>query len=54
LPKAIPYQELKIQFVTKEGYGRNVLQREPNVIAAIERLKSAARKGEPGSAATGS
>jgi GWxTD domain-containing protein len=47
LPKAIPYQELKVQFVTKEGYGKNVLQREPNVLTAIERAKSVTRKGGP-------
>ncbi|HTR01923.1 MAG TPA: GWxTD domain-containing protein [Thermoanaerobaculia bacterium] len=41
LPKAIPYQELKVQFVTKDGYGKNVLQREPNVVTAIERVKKA-------------
>ena len=45
LPKAIPYQELKVQFVTKEGYGKNVLQREPNVVNAIERVKKVARQG---------
>ncbi len=46
LPKAIPYQELKVQFVTKEGYGKNVLQREPNVVTAIERAKKVDRQGE--------
>ena len=43
LPRSIPYQELKIQFVTKEGYGKNVLQREPNVVTAIERAKTSVR-----------
>jgi GWxTD domain-containing protein len=46
LPRSIPYQELKVQFVTKEGYGRNVLQRDPNVVHAIERMKKTGRSGE--------
>ena len=51
LPKAIPYQELKVQFLTKEGYGKGVLQRDPNVVTAIERVKKAARP-EDGKAGT--
>ncbi len=46
LPKSVPYQELKVQFVTKEGYGRNVLQREPIVVTAIEQVKKASRSDE--------
>ncbi len=42
LPKNVPYQELTPQFVTKEGYGKNVLQREPNVLSALERAKKLA------------
>jgi GWxTD domain-containing protein len=45
LPRSIPYQELKVQFLTKEGYGKNVLQREPNVVTAIERAKTSLRSG---------
>ena len=54
LPKAIPYQELKIQFVTKEGYGRNVLQRDPNVVTAIERAKLTGKHIDPGDQKPGS
>lgn len=54
LPKAIPYQELKIQFVTKEGYGRNVLQRDPSVVTAIERAKKSLRAGDSGDTKPGS
>lgn len=43
LPKEIPYQELVLQFVTKEGYGKNVLQREPTVVTALEQAKRGAR-----------
>lgn len=44
LPKEIPYQELEFQFVTKQGYGRNVLQRESNVLAALERAKALTKR----------
>src|SRR5438105_7867778 len=46
LPKDVPYQELALQFLTKAGYGKNVLQRDANVLSAIERAKSVARRGE--------
>jgi GWxTD domain-containing protein len=39
LPREIPYQELQFQFVTKQGYGHNVLQRDSNALAALERSK---------------
>jgi hypothetical protein len=42
LPKEIPYQELLFHFVTKSGYGRNVLQRDSNALAALERSKKLA------------
>ena len=46
LPKNVPYQELAPQFVTKEGYGRNVLQREPNVLTALDRAKKVPMGGD--------
>jgi GWxTD domain-containing protein len=54
LPKAIPYTELKIVFVTKDGYGKGVLQRDPNVVTAIERARKSLRAGEPGVPRSGS
>ncbi len=53
LPKNVPYQELAPQFVTKEGYGKNVLQREPNVLSALDRAKKLARTGDTLSASGG-
>ena len=44
LPAEIPNQELEFEFVTKQGYGKNVLQRESSVLAALERSKTLARK----------
>jgi GWxTD domain-containing protein len=46
LPRQIPNQELELQFVTKVGYGKNVLQRESTVLNALERAKTAARRGQ--------
>jgi GWxTD domain-containing protein len=54
LPKNVPYQELAPQFVTKEGYGKNVLQREPTVLTALERAKKLARTGDAANAQSGS
>jgi GWxTD domain-containing protein len=31
LPKGVPFQQVDFQFVTKQGYGADVLQRDPNV-----------------------
>ena len=54
LPKNVPYQELAPQFMTKDGYGKNVLQREPIVLTALERAKSLARSGDAVGARSGS
>ena len=44
LPKEIPNQELDFDFVTKQGYGKNVLQRESDVLSALERAKALAKR----------
>jgi len=36
LPAAVPYQKIDFEFLTKEGYGLEVLQREPNVLTALD------------------
>lgn len=46
LPREIPDQELELEFVTKVGYGKNVLQRESKALNALERAKKIARRGE--------
>ena len=53
LPKNVPYQELAPQFVTKEGYGKNVLQREPNVLTALDRAKKLGSGSDAASAGSG-
>jgi GWxTD domain-containing protein len=47
LPREIPDQELALEFVTKVGYGKNVLQRESRALNALDRAKAIARRGGP-------
>jgi GWxTD domain-containing protein len=41
LPKGIPYHQVDFEFVTKDGYGQNVLQRETQVLDTLEKAKAA-------------
>jgi GWxTD domain-containing protein len=43
LPKAVPYQQVDFQFVTKQGYGANTLQRETDAVNTLEAAKTAAK-----------
>lgn len=43
LPQNVRYQQVDFEFVTKKGYGKNVLQRDP---AATDTLESAKRLTE--------
>ena len=45
LPKETPYQEVIFEFVTKQGYGKNVLQRDDKVLSSLERARARARRG---------
>jgi len=44
LPKGIPYHQVDFEFVTKEGYGTNVLQRETQVLDTLEKAKAHLRQ----------
>ena len=44
LPKGIPYHQVDFEFVTKEGYGTNVLQRETQVLDTLEKAKEHLRR----------
>ncbi len=44
LPKGIPYHQVDFEFVTKEGYGENVLQRETTVLDTLEKAKARLRQ----------
>jgi GWxTD domain-containing protein len=45
LPGAIPYLQVDFEFVTKRGYGENVLQRDAQVLDTLERAKAGRRTG---------
>jgi GWxTD domain-containing protein len=40
LPKKVPYQQVDFQFLTKKGYGANVLQRESDTVNTLDAAKS--------------
>lgn len=44
LPKGIPYHQVDFEFVTKDGYGVNVLQRETQVLDTLEKAKALLRQ----------
>lgn len=44
LPREVPYLQVDFDFVTKQGYGENVLQRETQVLDTLERAKSKLRE----------
>jgi GWxTD domain-containing protein len=46
LPKGVPYLQVDFDFVTKQGYGENVLQRDTQVLDTLERVKSKLREGK--------
>ncbi len=39
LPKGAPYQQVDVEFITKKGYGVNVMQREPQVLNTLDAAK---------------
>jgi len=45
LPREIPYQELVLEFVTKVGYGKGVLQRDSKALTSLDRARVAVRHG---------
>jgi len=45
LPREVPYQEVVFEFVTKQGYGKSVLQRDSAVLATLARVVEATPKG---------
>ena len=42
LPAGVPYQQVDFDFITRKGYGKNVMQRDPMTLNTLE----AARKGK--------
>ncbi len=44
LPKGVPYQQADFEFVTRQGYGVNTLQRESHAVNTLDAAKSGANK----------
>jgi len=44
LPKSVPYLQVDFDFVTKAGYGKNVLQRDTQVLDTLEKAKAGLRQ----------
>ncbi len=40
LPKSLTYQQLDVDFITRRGYGVDVLQREPAALAALDAARA--------------
>ena len=43
LPAGVPYQQVDFEFLTKKGYGANVLQREPATTTAMDAARKKAQ-----------
>jgi len=41
LPKRVPYQQVDFEFITRHGYGRNVLQREDTALNTLDAARKA-------------
>ncbi len=39
LPKAVPYLQVDMEFITKKGYGKNILQRDHVTITTLEKAR---------------
>jgi GWxTD domain-containing protein len=46
LPRGVPYLQVDFEFVTKRGYGQNVLQRESQILDTLERAKAKLREAK--------
>ena len=41
LPKSLPYQQVDFEFITRKGYGKNILQRESAVLNSLDAARQA-------------
>jgi len=47
LPAGVPYTQVDFEFVTKKGYGKNVLQRDTPALQTMDIVKQKLRAGRP-------
>jgi hypothetical protein len=43
LPSKVPFQQVDFIFVTRRGYGSNVLQRDSNALATLDAARTGGR-----------
>ncbi len=43
LPSGVPYQQVDFDFITRKGYGKNVLQRNPDALATMDAARQKLR-----------
>lgn len=43
LPAGVPYQQVDFEFITRKGYGKNVLQRDSSTLATLEAARQKMR-----------
>lgn len=43
LPGGVPYQQVDFEFITRKGYGKNVLQRDPPALATMDAAQQKVR-----------
>jgi hypothetical protein len=44
LPRGVGYHQVDVEFITKKGYGTNVLQRDHATLATLDAAKASVRK----------
>ncbi len=49
LPASIPYHQVDFDFITRKGYGKNVLQRDSTTLSTLEAAKRARTNGRAAS-----
>jgi GWxTD domain-containing protein len=45
LPAGVSYHEVNFDFITRKGYGKNVMQRDDRTLATLETARKAMRRG---------
>jgi hypothetical protein len=48
LPSTVSYQQVDFEFLTKRGYGRNILQRDEQAVSTLEAARIQSRSGDLG------
>ena len=44
LPKGVGYHQVDVEFITRKGYGVNIMQRDHATLATLDAAKASAKK----------